>query len=118
ILAQVSVTDMRLPILYALTYPDRVVSDLKFSVADLKHLDFYPPNLEKFTCLKLAYQAAEAGGGKTIALNAADEVAVAAFLNGEIRFEDIPKIVEEVISATDVGKLESIREVLEVDSQA
>jgi 1-deoxy-D-xylulose-5-phosphate reductoisomerase len=79
ILAQISVTDMRLPILYALTYPDRIPSDLRFSVTDLRHLDFYPPDMAKFPCLRLAYEAAP-GGTKTIALNAADEVAVAAFL--------------------------------------
>jgi 1-deoxy-D-xylulose-5-phosphate reductoisomerase len=82
ILAQLSVTDMRLPILYALTYPERVDSPLKFPVGDLRKLDFYPPDLQKFPCLRLAYEAAEAGGSRTIALNAADEVAVAAFLAG------------------------------------
>ncbi len=80
ILAQFSVTDMRLPILYALTYPERIASDMRFPVMDLRHLDFAPPDMEKFPCLRLAYEAAEAGGAKTVALNAADEVAVAAFL--------------------------------------
>ena len=78
ILAQFSVTDMRLPILYALTYPERIQSDMRFNVSDLRHLDFTPPDLKKFPCLRLAYEAAEAGGAKTVALNAADEVAVAA----------------------------------------
>lgn len=118
ILAQVSVTDMRLPILYALTYPERVQSELRFPVESLRQLDFYPPDLEKFPCLRLAYEAAEAGGGKTIALNAADEVGVAAFLDGQVRFADIAKIVEEVMSATKADKLESIERVLEVDAQA
>src|SRR6266700_906922 len=81
ILAQLSVTDMRLPILYALTYPDRIPSELNFSLSDLRHLDFCPPDMEKFPCLRLAYEAAAAGGGKTVALNAADEVAVSAFLH-------------------------------------
>ncbi|HWX55390.1 MAG TPA: 1-deoxy-D-xylulose-5-phosphate reductoisomerase, partial [Verrucomicrobiae bacterium] len=72
ILAQLSVTDMRLPILYALTYPERIPSDLRFRVLDLKRLDFSPPDLDKFPCLRLAYEAAEAGGVKTVALNAAD----------------------------------------------
>src|SRR5271167_219421 len=83
ILAQISVTDMRLPILYALTHPERIPSDLRFSVRDLRHLDFCPPDMAKFPCLALAYDAlayGAAGGTKTIALNAADEVAVAAFL--------------------------------------
>src|SRR5438445_1618630 len=76
ILAQLSVTDMRLPILYALTYPDRISSDLNFSLSDLRHLDFSPPDVEKFPCLRLAYEAAKAGGGNTVTLNAAEEVAV------------------------------------------
>src|ERR1700719_873177 len=95
ILAQLSVTDMRLPLLYALTYPERITSDLNFSLSDLRHLDFCPPDMEKFPCLRLAYEAASAGGGKTVALNAADEVAVSAFLEGSIRFQEIPVRSEE-----------------------
>jgi 1-deoxy-D-xylulose-5-phosphate reductoisomerase len=118
ILAQFSVTDMRLPILYALTYPERIQSDMRFSVSDLRHLDFCPPDLKKFPCLRLAYEAAEAGGTKTVALNAADEVAVAAFLEGGIGFDEIPKVIEDVLAATKSRKLESIREVLQVDAEA
>src|SRR5882672_1764551 len=118
ILAQFSVTDMRLPILYALTYPERVPSDLRFPVMDLRHLDFSPPDVSKFPCLRLAYEAAEAGGTKTIALNAADEVAVAAFLEERIGFDEIPQIVEEVMSATPAGRLESINRVLVLDAEA
>jgi 1-deoxy-D-xylulose-5-phosphate reductoisomerase len=118
ILAQFSLTDMRLPILYALTYPERVPSDLRFPVMDLRHLDFCPPDMSKFPCLRLAYEAAEAGGAKTIALNAADEVAVAAFLEERIAFDEIPQIVEEVMSATPAGRLESIHTVLARDSEA
>ena len=118
LLAQVSVTDMRLPILYALTYPDRISSDLRFPVMDLRHLDFCPPDMSKFPCLGLAYEAAEAGGAKTIALNAADEVAVAAFLDEQVGFEDIPRIIADVMAATPAGKLESIKQVLELDGEA
>jgi len=118
ILAQFSVTDMRLPILYALTYPERIESDMKFSVSDLRHLDFAPPDLKKFPCLRLAYEAAEAGGAKTVALNAADEVAVASFLQGEIRFDQIPRVIEDVLGETNSGALESIKRVLEADTQA
>ena len=118
LLAQVSVTDMRLPILYAMTYPERIKSDLRFPVSDLRHLDFCPPDMDKFPCLGLAYQAAEAGGFKPIALNAADEVAVAAFLEGAISFNEIPRIIESVMSETRNRKLESIREVLAVDAEA
>jgi 1-deoxy-D-xylulose-5-phosphate reductoisomerase len=118
ILAQFSVTDMRLPILYALTYPDRIPSAMRFPVMDLRHLEFLPPDMEKFPCLSLAYEAAEAGGTKTVALNAADEVAVAAFLQGRLEFDGIPTIVREVLSATVSGKLESISQVLHADSEA
>jgi 1-deoxy-D-xylulose-5-phosphate reductoisomerase len=118
ILAQFSVTDMRLPILYALTYPERVPSDLRFPVMDLRHLDFCPPDMSKFPCLGLAYEAAEAGGAKTIALNAADEVAVAAFLAERIGFEDIARIIADVMLATPAVKLESIKKVLQLDGEA
>lgn len=118
ILAQFSVTDMRLPILYALTYPERIQSDMRFAVSDLRHLDFSPPDLKKFPCLRLAYEAAEAGGAKTVALNAADEVAVAAFLEGSIRFDEIPRIIEDVLTATNSGAPESIGKVLEADAEA
>lgn len=118
LLAQISVTDMRLPILYALTYPDRIPSDLRFPVMALRHLDFYPPDMAKFPCLRLAYEAAEVGGAKTIALNAADEIAVAAFLDERIGFEDIPRIIEDVMAATPTGNLESIEKVITLDAAA
>src|SRR6266550_1881402 len=118
ILAQFSVTDMRLPILYALAYPERIPSELRFSVSDLRHLDFSPPDMVKFPCLRLAYEAVVAGGTKTIALNAADEVAVAAFLEEHIRFDEIPRIIEEVMAATPAGHLESIQKVLSLDTEA
>jgi len=118
ILAQLSVTDMRLPILYALTYPERVASNLQFDLSQLKQLDFCPPDLEKFPCLRLAYEAAEAGGAKTIALNAADEAAVAAFLDGNIAFNDIPRTIEKVLDETSPTHPESIDEVLKTDSRA
>jgi len=130
ILAQISVTDMRLPILYALTYPERIPSELRFSIGDLRHLDFCPPDMSKFPCLGLAYRSLayeslaydaasrEGAGTKTIALNAADEVAVAAFLEEHIGFEDIPRIIEETMAATPAGHLESIQKVLTLDTEA
>ncbi|MGA8540939.1 MAG: 1-deoxy-D-xylulose-5-phosphate reductoisomerase [Terriglobales bacterium] len=118
ILAQISVTDMRLPILYALTYPERIPSELRFSIMDLRHLDFCPPDVSKFPCLALAYEAVAAGGAKTIALNAADEIAVAAFLEEQIGFEDIPRIIEETMAATPAGHLESIQKILTLDTDA
>ena len=118
ILAQLSVTDMRLPILYALTYPDRIASDMRFPVSNLRHLDFQPPDMKAFPCLRLAYEAVEVGGAKTIALNAADEVAVAAFLDRRIGFTDIPRIIEEVLIETDRGRIDTIQQVLEADAES
>jgi 1-deoxy-D-xylulose-5-phosphate reductoisomerase len=118
ILAQFSVTDMRLPILYALTYPERIESDMRFPVRDLRHLDFCPPDMNKFACLRLAYEAARVGGAKTVALNAADEVAVAAFLERNIGFDEIPRIIENVLARTNSGTLESIADVLAADTAA
>ena len=118
ILAQLSVTDMRLPILYALTYPERVESDLRFNIRDLKQLDFCPPDLDKFPCLRLAYEAAEAGGSKTIALNAADEIAVSAFLEGSIPFKGISQVIEATLNEAAASHPESISKVLELDAEA
>ena len=118
LLAQLSVTDMRLPILYALTYPERIASDLRFPVQELRQLDFCQPDLDKFPCLRLAYEAVEAGGAKTIALNAADEVAVAAFLEGSIGFLDIPATIKKTVYETSAHVPESISEVLRVDADA
>ncbi len=112
LLAQISVTDMRLPILYALTYPDRIASELRFPVQELRRLDFSPPDFDKFPCLRLAYEAVEAGGAKTIALNAADEVAVAAFLEGSIGFLDIPATIKAVVDETPAHVPESINQVI------
>ncbi|MEO5937126.1 MAG: 1-deoxy-D-xylulose-5-phosphate reductoisomerase, partial [Terriglobales bacterium] len=118
ILAQLSVTDMRLPVLYALTYPDRIPSELTFDVVSLKQLDFRAPDLDKFPCLRLAYEAAEAGGAKSIALNAADEVAVAAFLDGHISFPDIAGTIKSVMNETADTHPESIKQVLSCDELA
>jgi 1-deoxy-D-xylulose-5-phosphate reductoisomerase len=118
ILAQFSVTDMRLPILYALTHPERIRSDMRFPVMDLRHLEFAPPDMEKFPCLALAYEAARAGGAKSVALNAADEIAVAAFLDGCIRFDQITTVIEMVLNETKSAKLESINRILEADAGA
>ena len=118
ILAQLSVTDMRLPILYALTYPERLESELKFDLTSLRKLDFCAPDMEKFPCLKLAYEAVEAGGAKTIALNAADEISVAAFLDGVVGFEGIPNTIKRVLDETTTKHPESIKEVLQIDAEA
>jgi 1-deoxy-D-xylulose-5-phosphate reductoisomerase len=118
ILAQISVTDMRLPILYALAWPERPASHLTFDLAALRHLEFEPPDLERFPCLRLAFQAAEKGGAHSIALNAADEVAVGAFLERRISFTGIPRTIERVLESTPEAHPATIAEVLAADREA
>lgn len=118
ILAQISVTDMRLPILYALAFPERPASTLTFDLAALKHLDFEQPDLERFPCLRLAFEAAEKGGAHCIALNAADEIAVESFLNRRIPFLGIPSTIEKVLAQTPEVHPATIAEVLAADMEA
>ncbi len=118
ILAQISVTDMRLPILYALAYPERPASSLTFDLAKLRHLDFEEPDFERFPCLRLAFEAAAKGGAHCIALNAADEVAVEAFLDRKIPFLGIPRTIEQVLAATPESHPGTIAEVLAADGEA
>ena len=123
ILAQISVTDMRLPILYALAYPERVDAQiaapaLTFDLAALSQLDFAQPDPARFPCLRLAYEAAESGPAACIALNAADEIAVAAFLQGGIPFLGIPRTIEQVLQQTPAHAPASIKDVLAADEAA
>jgi 1-deoxy-D-xylulose-5-phosphate reductoisomerase len=118
LLAQISVTDMRLPILYALAYPERVPSDLTFDMTQLRQLDFAMPDFARYPCLRVAYEAAEAGGSACIALNAADEVAVAAFLAGEISFPAISRTIEQTLQAMSVTHPADIAQVFEADAEA
>jgi 1-deoxy-D-xylulose-5-phosphate reductoisomerase len=118
ILAQISITDMRLPILYALAWPERPASNLTFDLAALRHLDFEPPDFERFPCLRLAFEAARIGGAHCIALNAADEVAVEAFLNRKIPFMGIPRTIEKVLASTPDSHPNTIAEVLSADRAA
>ena len=118
ILAQISVTDMRLPILYALAFPERPSSTLTFDLAALRHLEFEQPDFQRFPCLRLAYEAAEKGGAHCIALNAADEVAVEAFLEGRIPFTGIPRTIERVLAFTPEAHPVTIAEVLAADRDA
>jgi 1-deoxy-D-xylulose-5-phosphate reductoisomerase len=118
ILAQISVTDMRLPILYALAYPERPASNLTFDLAALRHLEFEEPDFERFPCLRLAFEAAEKGGAHCIALNAADEVAVEAFLDRRIPFTGIADTIERVLASTPEAHPATIAEVLAEDREA
>ena len=118
IMAQISVTDMRLPILYALAWPERPRSTLTFDLAALRHLDFEEPDFERFPCLRLAFEAAAKGGAHCIALNAADEVAVGAFLERRIPFTGIPSTIEKVLAATPEAHPATLEEVLAADQEA
>jgi 1-deoxy-D-xylulose-5-phosphate reductoisomerase len=118
ILAQISVTDMRLPILYALAWPERPASKLTFDLAALRHLEFEPPDMERFPCLRLAFEAAAIGGAHCIALNAADEVAVEAFLDRRISFPGIARTIEKVLASTPEAHPATIAEVLSTDHEA
>jgi 1-deoxy-D-xylulose-5-phosphate reductoisomerase len=101
-----------------MSYPERIPCELGLDVAALGQLDFEPPDLERFPCLRLAYQAAETGGAACVALNAADEVAVGAFLEGRIPFTGIPRTIEGVLEATPNMHPGNIEEVLQIDEEA
>ena len=119
IIAQLGVTDMRLMIQYALTYPDRLPTELPPLGWDkLSRLEFFEPDLVRFPCLRLAYEAMREGGTMPAALSAANEIAVAAFLNREIKFMDIPRIIERTMEAHTTQPCESIEAVLEADRWA
>ncbi len=119
VLAQLGVTDMRMPIQYALTYPEKweaAIPGLDFSKA--MRLDFAPPDRSKFPCLSLAYRALEKGGTAPAALNAANEEAVAAFLDGRAPFLAIPESIEEVLAAEPEAGAATLEDVLEADRRA
>jgi 1-deoxy-D-xylulose-5-phosphate reductoisomerase len=119
VLAQLAPPDMRMPIQYALTYPDRINSQqVQLEWSKLRRLDFQKASTRRFPCLRLAREAMKKGGALPCALNAADEVAVAAFLNHQIPFVAIPEIVESVLAKTPSTKFNSIDEVLHADSEA
>jgi 1-deoxy-D-xylulose-5-phosphate reductoisomerase len=119
ILAQLGATDMRMPIQYALTYPERVASNqVDLDWAKLKRLDFEKVSARRYPCLRLAREAMKKGGAWPCALNAADEVAVAAFLERQIPFLGIAEVVESVLSRTPRARIEKMDDVLAADAEA
>jgi 1-deoxy-D-xylulose-5-phosphate reductoisomerase len=119
VLAQISATDMRMPIQYALTYPDRFEAPVpKLNWAEARTWEFLPPDFDKFPLLKLAYQCQETGGSATCTLNAADEIAVEAFLLGKIGFLSIYEIVSETLSKMPVCSPPTVGDILEVDRES
>ncbi len=119
ILAQLGVTDMRLPIQYAFSYPERWDSPLpRLDLARCGRLDFHLPDHEKFPGLRLAYRALEAGRGLPVVLNAANEVAVEAFLAGRLGFTEIPVLIERTMGAHVPASVDSLAEVRRIDAWA
>ena len=119
LIAQLSPPDMKLPIRYALAYPDREPSRRKrVDWTRVAQLDFEPPDRSKFPLIDLAYEAARLGGMSGCALNAADEVAVEAFLSGRISFPDIAVVVERTVTSTAGFSASSVRDVLDCDREA
>ena len=119
VLAQLGATDMRMPIQYALTYPERVASNqVDLDWTKLKRLDFEKVSTRRYPCLRLAREAMKKGGAWPCALNAADEVAVAAFLERKIPFLGIPEVVESVLARTARVKFEGMEDVLAADAEA
>jgi 1-deoxy-D-xylulose-5-phosphate reductoisomerase len=116
VIAQVSATDMRMPIQYALTYPAREAAPVpRMDWTKARTWEFEPPDLDRFPLLRLAYQAQETGGSATCTLNAADEVAVEAFLAGKISFPGIARVVAETLEKVPNRTPRSVEEVLEID---
>ena len=118
-IAQLGVTDMRLPIQYALSYPERWAATLpSLDLTRAGTLEFMAPDFERFPCLELAYRALRQGGTAMVALNAANEVAVEAFLAGRLAFPAIARIIDETLSAHDVQRAETVDVVRESDRRA
>ena len=119
IIAQLSMPDMRLPITYALNYTERSEAEWgSINWDEITKLEFEQPDFENFLCLKLAYQAGEEGETAPAWLNAANEVAVAAFLNGQIKWADIPHLIAEALDNYDSRKAEEEHDIYEADKQA
>ena len=118
-LAQMGSPDMRTPIAHALAYPERIESGVnRLDLAAVGRLDFMEPDVDRFPCLALAYEALRAGGSAAGVLNAANEIAVEAFLQGELRFTDIARVSRETLDRTPVVDLDSLEEVDACDRAA
>ena len=117
IMANIAPPDMELPIAYALSYPERMEMPQRLDIFAMKALEFKAPDEGKFPCLRLAKEAARAGHGAQVVLNAANEALVARFLAGGLRFTDIPRGVEEMLRQHTPGEPGSIDEVLALDEE-
>jgi 1-deoxy-D-xylulose-5-phosphate reductoisomerase len=118
-IAQMGITDMRLPIQYAFSYPDRWDAPVPFlDLTRCGALEFHEPAWDDFPCLRLAYRALEAERSLPIVLNAANEVAVAAFLEGQVAFTAIPLLIREVMDAHQAATVDTVAAVRKVDASA
>lgn len=119
VMAQMGVPDMRLPIQYALSYPCRIGLNCdRLDFTAIGALTFEKPDLVRFPCLRIAYECLEAGGNSTCIMNGANEIAVAAFLAGEIRFTDIPVLIEKTLEKSRHIEKPSIDEIFRTDTEA
>ena len=117
--AQLGYPDMRVPIQYAPSYPNRIDLDTKrISFPQLKQLTFFSPDLEKFPCLRIAYDSFKKGGNIPCAMNAANEVAVASFLRGEIKFTQIPLVIEKTLEKCNFVASPSVEDIFSTDRQS
>ncbi|OLB36877.1 MAG: 1-deoxy-D-xylulose-5-phosphate reductoisomerase [Candidatus Rokubacteria bacterium 13_1_20CM_2_68_19] len=118
VIAQLGVADMGVPILYALTYPERRPTPAaRLDLARVGQLTFFEPDPARFPCLRLARHALEQGGAAPVVLNAANEIAVAAFLDRRIAFTDIPELIEDALVDVPAGELESIEACVAIDAE-
>ena len=119
VLAQLGAPDMRTPIAHALAWPERVASGVQsLDLIRVGNLRFEAPDLQRFPALALAQEAARAGGSRPASLNAANEVAVAAFLEGGLNFARIPAVIESVMATTSVGEIRDLEDVMAADAEA
>jgi 1-deoxy-D-xylulose-5-phosphate reductoisomerase len=119
VIAQLGNPDMRTPIAHALAYPDRIDAGVDFlQLAKVGTLNFEAPDMHRFPCLKLAYEALRAGNGAATVLNAANEIAVARFLEHALSFADIPRLIEDVLEACDAPAVRALDDVLSLDREA
>jgi 1-deoxy-D-xylulose-5-phosphate reductoisomerase len=119
VLAQMGTPDMRTPIAHSLAWPRRISAGVEqLNLAQLNDLSFEKPDLARFPCLAIAFEAMQAGASAPVTLNASNEVAVAAFLDGKIGFEQIPRLVSDVLERISVSAVESLDDVLGQDQQA
>lgn len=119
VVAQLGNPDMRTPIAYAMAWPERIAAGVEpLDLFKIAHLDFYPPDFERFRCLQLAYDALHTGGTAPAILNAANEVAVAAFLDGQLPFLGIARLNDQVLQSIAAGPEGSLDDVIGADAEA